>query len=171
MQALPMAPATPRLTDEEVTALRGEVRALAQERDAVILAHNYQVPEIQDVAHFVGDSLGLSRAAAAADPSTIVFCGVHFMAETASVLSPDKKVLIPRAKVAREVLPEKLRELGAKVVVPPAYQSVPASEGKEALEQRLLAGEIDCVTFTASSTVENFVRAFGGEEEIGRAHV
>jgi uroporphyrinogen III methyltransferase/synthase len=75
-----------------------------------------------------------------------------------------KKVLIPRAKVAREVLPEKLRELGAKVVVPPAYESVPASEGKEALEQRLLAGEIDCVTFTASSTVENFVRAFGGEE-------
>ena len=75
-----------------------------------------------------------------------------------------KKVLITRAKVAREVLPDKLRELGAKVVVPPAYESVPAGEGREALQRRLLAGEIDCVTFTASSTVENFVRAFGGEE-------
>ncbi|HZC18973.1 MAG TPA: uroporphyrinogen-III synthase, partial [Rubrobacteraceae bacterium] len=78
-----------------------------------------------------------------------------------------KKVLIPRAKVAREVLPEKLRELGARVVVPPTYESVPAGEGKEALQRRLLAGEIACVTFTASSTVENFVRAFG-EEETGR---
>ena len=76
----------------------------------------------------------------------------------------DKKVLIPRAKVAREVLPEKLRELGARVVVPPAYESVPASEGREALQQRLLDGKADCITFTASSTVENFVRAFGGEE-------
>jgi len=68
---------------------------LASERDAVILAHNYQVPEVQDVAHFVGDSLGLSRQAAAASEQTIVFCGVHFMAETASVLCPEKTVLIP----------------------------------------------------------------------------
>jgi uroporphyrinogen III methyltransferase / synthase len=75
-----------------------------------------------------------------------------------------KKVLIPRAKVAREVLPEKLRELGARVVVPPAYESVPASESREALQRRLLDGETDCITFTASSTVENFVRASGGEE-------
>jgi uroporphyrinogen III methyltransferase/synthase len=74
-----------------------------------------------------------------------------------------KKVLIPRAKVAREILPEKLRELGAEVVVPPAYESMPATEGREALKRQLLAGEIDCVTFTASSTVENFVRAFGEE--------
>ena len=75
-----------------------EVHALAEQRDAVILAHNYQVPEIQDVAHHVGDSLALSRIAATAPQSTIVFCGVHFMAETAKILSPDKTVLIPDAR-------------------------------------------------------------------------
>ncbi len=75
--------------------MSAEVRALAQERDAVILAHNYELPELQDVADYVGDSLGLSREAAAAEASVIAFCGVHFMAETASVLSPQKTVLIP----------------------------------------------------------------------------
>ncbi|MGQ0479789.1 MAG: quinolinate synthase NadA [Pseudonocardia sp.] len=74
-----------------------EVRRLARERDAVVLAHNYQLPEIQDVAHHTGDSLALSRIAAKADESTIVFCGVHFMAETAKILAPDKTVLIPDA--------------------------------------------------------------------------
>src|SRR3954447_5450789 len=88
---LPMA----GLTLENIPALQAEVRALAEQRDAVILAHNYQAPEVQDVAHYVGDSLGLSQQAAKTGASVIAFCGVHFMAETASILSPDKKVLIP----------------------------------------------------------------------------
>lgn len=75
-----------------------QVRELARSRDAVILAHNYQVPEIQDIADHTGDSLALSRIAADVDASTIVFCGVHFMAETAKILSPDKTVLIPDAR-------------------------------------------------------------------------
>ncbi|RKT56847.1 quinolinate synthase NadA [Saccharothrix australiensis] len=76
-------------------AWRDEVLELARTRDAVILAHNYQLPEIQDIAHHTGDSLALSRIAAASDASTIVFCGVHFMAETAKILAPHKTVLIP----------------------------------------------------------------------------
>jgi quinolinate synthase len=95
---LPMAPspaAAGGLSAAEIAAMQAEVRELAAERRAVILAHNYQVPEVQDVAHYVGDSLGLSRQAAASDGEAIVFCGVHFMAETASILCPEKTVLIP----------------------------------------------------------------------------
>jgi quinolinate synthase len=80
---------------DDLPALRREVRDLAAARNAVILAHNYQLPEIQQVADFTGDSLGLSRQAAAADAEVIAFCGVHFMAETASILSPEKTVLLP----------------------------------------------------------------------------
>ena len=99
MQGLPMVqPAEIKLPlagEENVVELSRQVRELAAERNAVILAHNYQVPEVQQVADYVGDSLGLSQKAAAAGADTIAFCGVHFMAETASILSPDKTVLLP----------------------------------------------------------------------------
>jgi quinolinate synthase len=86
---------TPYSGVEPDAAWRDEVRRLVDQRDAVLLAHNYQLPEIQDIADFTGDSLALSRIAAESSASTIVFCGVHFMAETAKILSPDKTVLIP----------------------------------------------------------------------------
>jgi quinolinate synthase len=85
----------PVLEIENTLALQDEVRELAQVRNAVILAHNYEIPEIQAVAHYVGDSLGLSQQAARAEADVIAFCGVHFMAETASILSPEKTVLLP----------------------------------------------------------------------------
>src|SRR5207247_7557423 len=98
----------------ELTSLHDEVRELARTRNAVILAHNYQVPEVQDVADYVGDSLGLSREAAATDAETIVFCGVHFMAETAKILSPEKTVLIPDldagCSLAASISAQQLRE-------------------------------------------------------------
>ena len=92
--ALPMAPAgagAPGLSAADIERLQEEVRALALERRAVILAHNYELPEIQQVADYVGDSLGLSRRAAGAEGEVIVFCGVHFMAETASILCPERR--------------------------------------------------------------------------------
>jgi len=82
-------------TDLDLETFTQEVRELAAERGSVILAHNYQLPWIQDVADSVGDSLELSRKAAETDAREIVFCGVHFMAETAAILSPDKTVLLP----------------------------------------------------------------------------
>jgi quinolinate synthase len=102
------------VTTQTISRMQDEVKALARERDAVILAHNYQVPEVQDVADYVGDSLGLSREAADTDASAIVFCGVHFMAETAKILSPDKTVLIPDldagCSLAASITADQLRE-------------------------------------------------------------
>src|ERR671916_2085683 len=98
MIALPTLPPTglpEPLSQGEIARLHDEVRTLAAERDAVILAHNYQVPEVQQAADFVGDSLQLSQIAARTDAEVIAFCGVHFMAETASILSPGKAVLLP----------------------------------------------------------------------------
>jgi len=77
--------------------LKDKIEELKKEKDIIILAHNYQIPEVQDVSDFVGDSLGLARQAAKTPHKTILFCGVHFMAETAAIISPEKKVLIPDA--------------------------------------------------------------------------
>ena len=98
-------------------ALSQEIFELKEKLNAVILAHNYQVPEIQDIADYVGDSLGLSRQAAETEAEVIVFCGVHFMAETAKILSPEKTVVLPDkdagCSLEESCPPDKLRELQA----------------------------------------------------------
>jgi quinolinate synthase len=106
------------VTTAAFTELHEEIRTLAHERDAVVIAHNYQRPEVQDVADYVGDSLGLSRQAAATEADVIVFCGVHFMAETAAILSPEKTVLLPDlgagCSLAASITGDQLREWKAK---------------------------------------------------------
>jgi len=100
--------------DTSRAALIDEIRDLARERNALILAHNYQWPEVQDVAHITGDSLGLSLDAQQSGADVIVFCGVHFMAESAKILSPDKTVLLPNlsagCSLADSISPESLDE-------------------------------------------------------------
>jgi quinolinate synthase len=154
----------PELSPAEIAALSEEVRTLAAQRSAVILAHNYQLPEVQDVADHLGDSLGLSRAAAATDAEAIVFCGVHFMAETASILSPEKTVLIPDldagCSLADSITADQLRAWkaqhpGAMVVM---YVNTSAA----------VKAETDyCVTSSnAVSVVEHIWREHGDDTEI-----
>lgn len=99
----------------EIKDLREKISELKKKRNAIILAHNYQLPEVQDVADFRGDSLELSRIAAKTDASVIIFCGVHFMAETASILSPEKKVIMPDVNsgcpMANMITAQELRKL------------------------------------------------------------
>jgi quinolinate synthase len=157
----PVATATPT---EDVPALQAEVRELARARDAVILAHNYQVPEVQDVADYVGDSLGLSRQAAAADASTIAFCGVHFMAETASILSPDKTVLIPDldagCSLADSISADQLRAWQAKHPGAVTVMYVNTTAEVKALTDY-------CVTSSnAVGVVEHILREHGQDTEI-----
>ena len=163
---LPMAPldTPPDLAPEDVPALQDEVRELARERDAVILAHNYQVPEVQEVADFVGDSLGLSQQAAATDADTIVFCGVHFMAETASILSPEKTVLIPDldagCSLADSITPDQLRAWQAEHPGAITVMYVNTTAEIKALTDY-------CVTSAnAVSVVEHILREQGPDTEI-----
>jgi quinolinate synthase len=164
---LPMAPsptAEPVLSPAEIAELKEEVRALAEERDAVILAHNYQVPEVQDVAHYVGDSLGLSQMAAASDASTIAFCGVHFMAETASILCPDKTVLIPDLEagcsLADSITPEELRAWQEKHAGAVTVMYVNTTAEVKALTDY-------CVTSSnAVAVVEHILREHGPDTDI-----
>jgi len=166
MQQLPTLQPTgaPELTRAEISRLSEEIRALAAERDAVILAHNYQLPEIQDVADHLGDSLGLSRQAAATDAEAIVFCGVHFMAETASILSPEKTVLIPDPDAgcslsdsidAEQVRAWKAEHPGALVVM---YVNTSAEVKAET--------DYCCTSSNAVQVVEHIWREHGPETEI-----
>ncbi|MDQ4049956.1 MAG: quinolinate synthase NadA [Actinomycetota bacterium] len=149
---------------EHIPALKREVRALAEQRNAVILAHNYQVPEVQDVADFVGDSLGLSRQAAAAGGDTIAFCGVHFMAETASILCPEKTVLLPDlaagCSLADSITADELRAWkaanpGAVVVM---YVNTTAEVKAET--------DYCCTSSNAVQVVEHIWREHGEDTEI-----
>jgi quinolinate synthase len=165
MNSLPMlsSDAGPLLL-ENLPALKDEVRTLARERGAVILAHNYQLPEIQDVADYVGDSLGLSQQAAKADAETIVFCGVHFMAETASILCPQKRVLIPDldagCSLADSITAEQLRTWkeahpGAVVVM---YVNTTAEVKAET--------DYCCTSANAVQVVQHIIREHGEDVEI-----
>ena len=154
----------PDLAPEDVPALQDEVRELARERDAVILAHNYQRPEVQDVADYVGDSLGLSRQGAATDATTIAFCGVHFMAETASILSPEKTVLIPDldagCSLADSITPDQLRAWQAKHPGAITVMYVNTTAEIKALTDY-------CVTSAnAVAVVEHILREHGPDAEI-----
>jgi quinolinate synthase len=165
MLQLPTAQELPRkLGEEEIATLTGEVRALAAERDAVILAHNYQLHELQDMADFVGDSLGLSRQAAATDAEVIEFCGVHFMAETASVLCPEKTVLIADlgagCSLAESINADQLRAWkaehpGAKVVM---YVNTSAEVKAET--------DYCCTSSNAVAVVEHVWEEHGEDTEI-----
>jgi quinolinate synthase len=149
---------------ENIPALQEEVRELARAHDAVILAHNYQLPEIQDIADYVGDSLGLSQQAAATDSETIVFCGVHFMAETASILCPDKRVLIPDldagCSLADSITAAQLRDWKAKHpgAITVMYVNTTAEVKAET--------DYCCTSANAVRVVEHILREHGEDAEI-----
>lgn len=136
--------------------LEEKIRELKKKRNAIILAHNYQLPEVQDVADFHGDSLELSRKAAKTDAKVIIFCGVHFMAETASILCPDKKVIVPDihagCPMANMITAQDIRNLRNRhpeaIVV--GYVNTPAE----------VKAELDiCCTSTNAVAVVNSVKA------------
>jgi quinolinate synthase len=162
---LPMlgAPDAPLML-ESIPALQDEVRALACQRGAIILAHNYQLPEIQDVADYVGDSLGLSQRAASSEAATIVFCGVHFMAETASILCPEKQILIPDpdagCSLADSITAAQLRDWKAKHPRAIVVMYVNTTAEVKALT------DYCCTSANAVHVVEHIYQEHGEETEI-----
>ncbi len=140
-------------TGMDYSAMQQELRALARERDAVVLAHNYQRAEIQDAADFVGDSLGLSRQAAASGARLILFCGVDFMAETAAILAPDRKVVFPEPRagcpMAAMVDPRGLSELRSQHPDAVVVSYVNTSAAVKALS------DICCTSANAPQVVES----------------
>jgi quinolinate synthase len=154
----------PVLEIENTLAMQDEVRELAAQRNAIILAHNYELPEIQSVADYVGDSLGLSQKAAAATQDVIAFCGVHFMAETASILSPTKTVLLPDlgagCSLADSINADQLRAWKAKF--PGALVVMYVNTTAE------VKAETDycCTSANAVKVVEHIVREHGPDVEI-----
>ncbi len=160
----PVRAGVPALSDERVRELSDEIRALAKAKNAVVLAHNYQLPEVQGVADVVGDSLGLSIEAAKTDADVIVFCGVHFMAESASVLSPDKTVLIPDVdagcSLADSITADQLRAWQAKHPGAVTVMYVNTTAEVKALTDY-------CVTSSnAVPVVERIYRDHGADTEI-----
>jgi quinolinate synthase len=149
---------------KEIAALQEEVRALAAEHDAIILAHNYQRPEIQDVADFVGDSLALSRRAAEDDRELIAFCGVHFMAETASVLCPEKTVLLPDLEagcsLAETITAAQLRDWKAEH--PGAVVVMYVNTSAEVKAQT----DYCCTSSNAVAVVEHVFREHGNDAQV-----
>ncbi|HEU4383816.1 MAG TPA: quinolinate synthase NadA [Anaeromyxobacteraceae bacterium] len=141
------------LRPEEVRELEAEIRALAREKDAVVLAHNYQLPEVQQIADFVGDSLQLAIQAQQAPQSTIVFCGVHFMAESAKVLNPGKRVLLPNlsagCSLADSITPESLEDWKARYPDHAVVTYVNSSAEVKALS------DICCTSANAASVVRS----------------
>jgi quinolinate synthase len=161
--SLPMA-GVPEPEPFDIPEMQAEVRALATQRGAVILAHNYQVPEVQDVADHVGDSLGLSQIAARIDEPVIAFCGVHFMAETASILCPDKTVLLPDhdagCSLADSITPA---ELGAWQSEHPGAITVMYVNTTAEIKAMT---DYCCTSSNAVNVVEHIVREHGPETEI-----
>jgi quinolinate synthase len=155
---------TPLLELENTLQLQDQVRALARERGAVILAHNYELPEIQEVADYVGDSLGLSQQAAKASGDVIAFCGVHFMAETASILSPEKIVLLPDlgagCSLADSITADQLRAWKAKhpAAIVVMYVNTTAEVKAET--------DYCCTSANAVQVVEHIYREHGDDTEI-----
>ncbi len=157
------------LVQSDVALLEEEIRALAKEKDAVILAHNYQLPEVQKIADHVGDSLGLAVIGKRVPQSTILFCGVHFMAESAKILAPEKRVLLPNlsagCSLADSITAESLEDWKARYPDRAVVTYVNSSAEVKALS------DICCTSANAAAVVRSLPQKkvlFTPDENLGR---